>query len=134
MPKQVLSFTLNGEETELLVQPYHTLLETLRMNAGLTGVFAAKAWGAPTDGLLAGDAGLMWPQTLGVIAAAAYSAVMTFIILRVIALVVPLRREPGRERIGLDVIQHGEEAYSHGEGALLVAQDRRAKARSEVNS
>ncbi len=37
MPKQVLSFTLNGEETELLVQPYHTLLETLRMTAGLTG-------------------------------------------------------------------------------------------------
>ena len=37
MAKQVLSFTLNGEETELLVQPYHTLLETLRANAGLTG-------------------------------------------------------------------------------------------------
>jgi carbon-monoxide dehydrogenase small subunit len=37
MPKMVLEFTLNGEPTELLVQPYHTLLETIRENAGLTG-------------------------------------------------------------------------------------------------
>lgn len=37
MAKMVLEFTLNGEETELLVQPYHTLLETVRETAGLTG-------------------------------------------------------------------------------------------------
>jgi carbon-monoxide dehydrogenase small subunit len=37
MPKMILEFTLNGEATELLVQPYHTLLETIRENAGLTG-------------------------------------------------------------------------------------------------
>jgi len=37
MPKMVLEFTLNGEQTELLVQPYHTLLEALRETAGLTG-------------------------------------------------------------------------------------------------
>src|SRR5438270_13650485 len=37
MPKMVLELTLNGEATELLVQPYHTLLETLRETAGLTG-------------------------------------------------------------------------------------------------
>jgi carbon-monoxide dehydrogenase small subunit len=37
MPKMVLSCTINGEETELLVQPYQTLLEALRENAGLTG-------------------------------------------------------------------------------------------------
>jgi carbon-monoxide dehydrogenase small subunit len=33
----VLETTINGEETELLVQPYHTLLEALRETAGLTG-------------------------------------------------------------------------------------------------
>jgi carbon-monoxide dehydrogenase small subunit len=37
MPKMLLSFTLNGEETELLVQPYQTLLEAVRETAGLTG-------------------------------------------------------------------------------------------------
>src|SRR5215213_12030940 len=37
MPKMLLSCTINGEATELLVQPYHTLLETLRDSAGLTG-------------------------------------------------------------------------------------------------
>jgi carbon-monoxide dehydrogenase small subunit len=33
----LLSFTLNGEATEILVQPYHTLLEALRDVARLTG-------------------------------------------------------------------------------------------------
>src|SRR5260221_5768351 len=37
MPKMLLSCTLNGEETELLVQPYQTLLEAVRETAGLTG-------------------------------------------------------------------------------------------------
>src|SRR3954470_19324768 len=37
MPKMVLETTINGEAVELLVQPYHTLLETLRETAGLTG-------------------------------------------------------------------------------------------------
>jgi Amt family ammonium transporter len=100
------------------------------VGALLTGVFAAKAWGSPTDGVIGGNPAQMLPQIAGVVAAAAYSAIITFIILRVIGLVIPLRREAARERIGLDVIQHGEEAYSHGEGALLVVQDRRAKART----
>jgi aerobic carbon-monoxide dehydrogenase small subunit len=37
MPKMVLETTINGEAAELLVQPYHTLLEALRDTAGLTG-------------------------------------------------------------------------------------------------
>jgi carbon-monoxide dehydrogenase small subunit len=37
MPKMVLECTINGEAAELLVQPYHTLLEALREAAGLTG-------------------------------------------------------------------------------------------------
>jgi ammonium transporter, Amt family len=101
----------------------------------MTGVFAAKAWGSPTAGVIEGNPQLMLPQLAGVVAAAAYSAVLTFLILRLIGLAVPLRRDPTRERIGLDVIQHGEEAYSHGEGALLVVEDRRARKReTEVRS
>jgi carbon-monoxide dehydrogenase small subunit len=37
MPKLLLNCTLNGEAAELLVQPYHTLLEAVRDVAGLTG-------------------------------------------------------------------------------------------------
>ena len=37
MPRMLLSCTLNGEPTELLVQPYHTLLEAVRDVARLTG-------------------------------------------------------------------------------------------------
>lgn len=37
MPRMLLSCTINSEPAELLVQPYHTLLEALRDVAGLTG-------------------------------------------------------------------------------------------------
>src|SRR3954451_16789106 len=48
MPKQVLEFTVNGEPSELLVQPYLTLLEVLREEIGLTG---------PKEGCGTGDCG-----------------------------------------------------------------------------
>lgn len=37
MSKSVLTLTINGEQKEILVQPYQTLLEALREEAGLTG-------------------------------------------------------------------------------------------------
>jgi len=37
MPRMLLTCTINGEPAELLVQPYHTLLEAVRDVAGLTG-------------------------------------------------------------------------------------------------
>jgi Amt family ammonium transporter len=46
---------------------------------------------------------------------------MTFLILRAIALVMPLRATEHEEAVGMDVTQHGEEAYATGEGAILVA-------------
>lgn len=100
------------------------------VGALLTGVLASKAWGAPQDGLLNGNAQLLLKQAVGILAAAAYSAIMTFVILRAIALVVSLRPDARVERMGLDVQQHGEEAYSEGEGALLVVQERRTKNRA----
>ncbi|HEX9493459.1 MAG TPA: hypothetical protein VGA33_09345 [Thermoanaerobaculia bacterium] len=48
----------------------------------------------------------------------------TFVILKAIALVAPLRASQKEEGIGMDVTQHGEEAYSRGEGAILVHADR----------
>jgi ammonium transporter, Amt family len=35
----------------------------------------------------------------------------------------PLRATPEQEAIGMDVVQHGEEAYVTGEGAILVTTE-----------
>ena len=90
----------------------------------LTGVFAQKSWNAAgADGLIAGNASQLAIQALGVASSIAYSAVVTFGILRLLALVTALRAEPRTEGVGMDVSQHGEEAYSSGEGSILVITD-----------
>jgi len=63
-------------------------------------------------------------QVAAVAATIAYSAIATLVILKVIALASTLRANAREEGIGLDVTQHGEEAYSRGEGAILVQPDR----------
>jgi Amt family ammonium transporter len=50
----------------------------------------------------------------------AYSGGATFVILKALALVMPLRITGRVEGVGLDVTQHGEEAYTAGDGAILV--------------
>jgi len=89
------------------------------VGALLTGVFAQAVWGG-TDGALFGAPGLLWTQFVGIVAAAAYSGIGTYAILKVIGLFLPLRRVSREEGVGLDVVLHGEEAYARGEGALLV--------------
>ena len=90
----------------------------------LTGVFAQKAWNAAgNDGLLAGNAAQLGVQALGVATAVLYAGVATFVILKLIALVAPLRAAERNEGMGMDVSQHGEEAYSSGEGSILVMPD-----------
>ncbi len=42
---------------------------------------------------------------------------MTFIILKLIGLVMPLRADAADESTGLDLTLHGEEAYLHAEGS-----------------
>ena len=48
MAKQILSCTVNGEKVEILTQSYHTLLDALREDLGLTG---------PKEGCGTGDCG-----------------------------------------------------------------------------
>ena len=50
----------------------------------------------------------LWVQVEGVLATVAYSAVLTFIILKVIDLVIGIRVSADDERMGLDLSQHGE--------------------------
>ena len=60
---------------------------------------------------------------------------MTFLILKVLDLTIGIRVAEDEEELGLDITQHGEEAYTHGEGALLLL-DRRVdhEARSAHSS
>lgn len=44
-------------------------------------------------------------------------------ILKLLGLVTALRAAPRTEGLGMDVSQHGEEAYSSGEGSILVMPD-----------
>lgn len=50
----------------------------------------------------------LWVQVEGVLATIAYSAIMTFIILKVIDLIIGIRVASDDERMGLDLSQHGE--------------------------
>jgi Amt family ammonium transporter len=87
----------------------------------LTGVLAQKIWNpAGNDGLLYGNPVQLGVQALGCLSAALYAAVMTFVILKVMAFVLSLRAVPRIEGVGMDVSQHGEEAYASGEGSILV--------------
>lgn len=83
------------------------------VGAILTGVFATKAVNAAgNDGLLAGNPGLLVPQIVSVVVTYIFAGVMTFLILKVLAMFMDLRVKPTIEDQGLDVTEHGEEGYS----------------------
>jgi Amt family ammonium transporter len=85
-----------------------------------TGVLAQKSWNGVANGLLFGNPRQLAIQAAGVLATIAFSALGTFVILKVLALFGTVRATARDEGLGLDVTQHGEEAYSRGEGAILV--------------
>jgi Amt family ammonium transporter len=94
------------------------------VGALLTGVFADKAWNGVTDGLLQGHPGQLGVQLLAVVVVMIYSGTATFLLLKLIGAVLPLRADFSEEGLGMDVSQHGEEAYADGEGAVLILPDR----------
>jgi ammonium transporter, Amt family len=94
------------------------------VGALLTGVFAERAWNTTVDGLLFGNAAQLGIQAAAVVAAIIYSGVATFVLLKLIGLVMPLRAATHDEGLGMDVSQHGEEAYAEGQGAILVLPER----------
>ena len=93
--------------------------------AGLTGIlfigfFAQQSWNGVADGLLYGNAEQLGWQALAVAVVPAYAFVMTYVILRLVGFVMPLRASEHEESVGMDITQHGEEAYLTGEGAILI--------------
>ena len=79
----------------------------------LTGVFAQQSFNGSVDGLLFGNAAQVGIQVVAVAAVAVYCGVVSFLLLKAIGLVIPLRASESDEITGLDITQHGEEAYLH---------------------
>lgn len=78
-----------------------------------TGIFASKAVNASgQNGALYGNFNLLKVHLISAVSCAIYAAVVTFIILKIISLVTPLRTDKDEEVDGLDVSLHGEEAYN----------------------
>jgi ammonium transporter, Amt family len=96
--------------------------------AGLTGILflgfvAQLSWNGVSDGFFYGNAHQLAWQAIAAGVAPAYAFGTTFVLLRLIALFTPLRATEREEALGMDVIQHGEEAYASGEGAILVSTE-----------
>jgi Amt family ammonium transporter len=96
--------------------------------AGFTGIlfigfFAQFSWNGASDGLLYGDAAQLGHQAIAALVAPAYAFGATWLILRVMGAFMPLRASDRDEAIGMDVLEHGEEAYASGEGAILLTPE-----------
>ncbi|MEG3839139.1 ammonium transporter [Microcoleus sp. herbarium14] len=99
-----------GFDDSLDTFPVHGVGGTV--GALLTGLFATKAVNAAgNDGLFAGNPGLLVTQFVGVLATYLFAAVGTFALLKILEQFMELRVPSSTEDQGLDIGQHGEEAY-----------------------
>jgi Amt family ammonium transporter len=93
------------------------------VGALLTGVFAEKALNGAFDGALFGNPGQILIQGAAVLGAMLYSAAGTFVVLKLIGLVMPLRATASEEAEGLDITAHGEDAYAAIGGTSPTTED-----------
>ncbi len=103
----------------------------------LTGVFATTTVNPDgTNGALYGNVGLLWVQAVAVVATMLFAAVASVAILALVRAIMPARVPVSAEVMGIDLSEHGEEAYhgsdlsdltgkrvSLGEPVLLPARD-----------
>ncbi|MBP2088033.1 Amt family ammonium transporter [Pseudomonas putida] len=80
------------------------------IGAILTGVFAAPALGG--FGTVTDIGMQVWIQAKGVIFTVVYTAIVTYVILKVLDLVMGLRVNEEEESVGLDLAQHNERGYN----------------------
>ncbi len=83
------------------------------VGALLTGVFAEKRLNGIADGALFGHPYQLVIQAGAILAVLVYSGTVSFLLLKLVGLVLPLRASETEEIEGLDVSLHGEEAYLH---------------------
>jgi Amt family ammonium transporter len=93
------------------------------LGALLTGVLATTSVNpAGANGLLhGGGLALLGKQALGVVAVAAFTALLTLAILKVVHALLGLRVDAEAEYEGLDAHLHGERAYSTGTSGSALA-------------
>ncbi len=102
----------SGLDDSLDVLPVHGVAGLLGIL--LTGLLALKSVNpAGADGLLAGHGVQLWIQLKAAGFTLLWVGVGTFAILKLLALVIPLRASDGDECQGLDINAHGEEAYNN---------------------
>lgn len=78
-----------------------------------TGIFATVLINPTSvNGLLFGNTHLLTAQVIAVVVIAAYSFFGSYLLLKFINIFSPLRVSPEDEEKGLDLAEHGEEAYS----------------------
>jgi Amt family ammonium transporter len=83
------------------------------VGALLTGVFATRLINpAAADGLLHGNPGQLMNQIVAIATTWVFAIAMTFIIIKIVDLMVGLRLSPDDEILGLDSSQHGESGYN----------------------
>jgi Amt family ammonium transporter len=87
------------------------------VGAILTGVFAQKSLNGVADGLVFGNPRQVLIQAIAVGAAIVYSGLGSFVLLKLVGAILPLRADAADETSGLDISLHGEEAYVHAEGS-----------------
>ncbi len=93
------------------------------VGALLTGVFAQKSLNGIADGLLFGNPQQVLIQGTAILAAIVFSGAMSFALLKLIGLVIPLRVSREDESTGLDIPMHGEEAYLHTGGMDTIVAE-----------
>ena len=78
-----------------------------------TGLFASKAINpAGADGIFFGNPGQLGIQVVATVVSAIFSFVATFVILKVIDLIIGIRVQEEDEIMGLDLSQHNETGYT----------------------
>lgn len=86
----------------------------------LTGVLASPAINPAGHGLISGNAAQVGTQLLGIVSAAALAGGGTFVLLKLTALIVPLRMTERQETLGIDLAAHQEEGYQEAESPLAA--------------
>jgi len=82
------------------------------IGAILTGVFADPSINEAGKGLLYGNPGQLWTQTVAVLVTIVYTAIMTAVIFLIIRIFMKMRVSEEEEITGLDSSQHSERAYN----------------------
>ena len=98
------------------------------VGAMLTGLFATKAVNELGDnGLFFGNPAQLWEQFVGVAVTYLFAGIGTFVILKLLSLVMDLRVKPLEEEQGLDINEHGEEGYGEEFAAGLGVSGTKSK-------